>query len=792
MLKRSSRRFLSILITCCMVFSSLVIINPSDVRADGEAEVTKLWAKVDEEGRFIPETFQLTDEEPDGNGWFEAGKFINEGTYTIDDEDYSPVILINNASVICEHVDHHQTVMLSGDSSFGNSDFKKNSSSQELPAFEGEVSTEALLAFYNSPVYSDRQIYNYLMTSIDKTSVFGRAVTVYGDADLSASDEGTRKVGSELWGYSINIRGKLHIGSQEGLDDGFNGIVAGEGGMLRFTEGGSTFDDGAIICLEKDARIAGIEKFYKYSEETDELETFTFTMRKHEMLSFEYDANEGKWILCDFDPHGGPEIRDGQYIVDFDDRGGEASVKVGDQDVIPWEPTDFEYTDDPTPAIKPITFDVTVPNGYDPKYIEVSVGVRDDEGEDWYGTWDANDTRIVFNEDHTQITWSPDSNKPAEVHIYWSHYDNIWADDQNGEFIVETKAEANRATITYSPASEDESIEDPNNPGSFRNKLNKSIFENDGTLVFTITPAKGAELHDFEVCDGDTKVHYAKQMNEFAQYTFDECEFLTVNDDGTYTLTLTGDMVTSDRVCVEAWLDKLEPVEGVGFAAPSFAEEHRFRHLPACCHAVSAVQRQTGQHTVGGIVLSFGERIRQIAVFLRLHGIAQMVIGIGQIAIDIHRLRTDLHALQITGDGLLVLLQLKAHVRQFVPKRHIVRLDTDRHLICLFGRRQVLYLIVYVSAYIMHECAPVALFLGQRRQGFVRRFQRLRIARIGPLGVYLGYHRPTLAVLRVIRYPGLAIAQTAVKIFFLIRFFRFLEIIRVIPCPGHRSTQGYI
>ena len=143
MLKRSFRRFLSILITCCMVFSSLVIINPSDVRAYSEAEVTKLWAKVDEEGRFIPETFQLTNEEPDGNGWFEAGKFINEGTYTIDDEDYSPVILINNATVICEHVDHHQTIMLSGDSSIGNDDFKKYSNADDLPAFDSSAGSAA-------------------------------------------------------------------------------------------------------------------------------------------------------------------------------------------------------------------------------------------------------------------------------------------------------------------------------------------------------------------------------------------------------------------------------------------------------------------------------------------------------------------------------------------------------------------------------------------------------------------------------------------------------------------------
>ena len=220
----------------------------------------------------------------------------------------------------------------------------------------------------------------------------------------------------------------------------------------------------------------------------------------------------------------GPYFESNKFVVDFDswtdDRDGEQIVQghvlVGDTELAPWEPMDYEAGDN-------IEFTLIPPENRSDVTPVVEIELPDDEPV--IPVVEA----VSGKEGEYSFTYTPESGDGFTVRIWWSDFDRFGPTEK--EFMIETDCDDNNGSITVSPDL-DHSSTDPSAPGH-----RKGVYDEDNVpdvANVTVTPSQDCFVREIEIEYADQRyrcVPDGMEKQEDWQY-FSECDWINGNSEG--------------------------------------------------------------------------------------------------------------------------------------------------------------------------------------------------------------------------------------------------------------------
>ena len=249
----------------------------------------------------------------------------------------------------------------------------------------------------------------------------------------------------------------------------------------------------------------------------------------------------GEWMNTDFnfryDPYGPNTLAvnyDNCFYRDNDD--GEpyahADVMVNGVHVNHNEPVHFEVG-------KPITFKLSVPDGYDysDAYIDLHHGLGDIEGEAHYTTYEDEHAARITVDSKGEFTFTPTREDTIWVDIWWSAFDSLHPEED--QLQVEFGHWGN-GKVEFVKGYEPAACEvQPGENGRIRTIFNKEDLDENGTVKILITPDAGNKLCSFGYdVNGSPFTEYVSDPDEDHQLLLKDLTGLVDNGDGTYTYTI--------------------------------------------------------------------------------------------------------------------------------------------------------------------------------------------------------------------------------------------------------------
>ena len=577
MFSKTKRRIMSAFIATSMAMTPL--LGYADlVRGDDESIVETIWAVSNGDG-IIPESLTISDAKPGATAegdYSPVGRYIsNYEGYEITYEDEGLMILGNNSTFVSPpgmDIDYR----LSGTSSVDVTGLMVASTDERFPAYEGDADDiGAILEFYTSGTYEDDEENDHYAERLD--------VYVYGDMDIegwfSADDltieEGVLfNIGYERDGElhdghvtagHVLINGRIHIADSSQINERsefmiFEDLSIGANGQLTAAcNAGLVFGDKATCSVEG----------FPLKIWNGEGELVDFVLEQdHERVEFmsrpvdEQDPDTG--IFWEYtEPE--PERPEHTYCVDYDDRGGEASVTVGEgePDAIirrPWDPYEFETG-------TAVVFKLNPPQGYNlsTAIVEI-VEFAEDEDVNYSSELDPSDPHYIeINREDGTFAFTT-SCYGYDVFISWSAYEFRF--DRDSHFVVETHANDKGSVVFVDDSACERIEEDPYCPGNFRYLFNYDVFDEGNTLQIKFVPNANCVLQDIGINLNGTETFYARENRpDHPTILFEDAQNLTDNGDGTYTWTISASSDWNEWYNVNTYFEKVINVSGIELEA---------------------------------------------------------------------------------------------------------------------------------------------------------------------------------------------------------------------------------
>lgn len=577
MFSKTKRRIMSAFIATSMAMTPL--LGYADlVRGDDESIVETIWAISNGDG-IIPESLTISDAKPGATAegdYFTVGRYIsNYEGYEITYEDEGLMILGNNSTFVSPpgmDIEYR----LSGTSSVDVTGLMVASTDERFPAYEGDADDiGAILEFYTSGTYEDDEENGHYAERYD--------VHVYGDMNIEdwfstddlIIDEGVLfNIGYEddeglhdghVTAGHVLINGRIHIADSSPIDERselmiFEDLSIGANGQLTAAcNAGLVFGDKATCSVEG----------FPLKIWNGEGELVDFILEQdHERVEFmsrpvdEQDPNTD--IFWEYtEPE--PERPEHTYCVDYDDRGGEASVTVGEgePDAIirrPWDPYEFETG-------TAVVFKLNPPQGYNlsTAIVEI-VEFAEDEDVNYSSELDPSDPHYIeINREDGTFAFTT-SCYGYDVFISWSAYEFRF--DRDSHFVVETHANDKGSVVFVDDSACERIEEDPYCPGNFRYLFNYDVFDEGNTLQIKFVPNANCVLQDIGINLNGTETFYARENRpDHPTILFEDAQNLTDNGDGTYTWTISASSDWNEWYNVNTYFEKVINVSGIELEA---------------------------------------------------------------------------------------------------------------------------------------------------------------------------------------------------------------------------------
>ncbi|MCR5804162.1 MAG: hypothetical protein K6G47_07845, partial [Clostridia bacterium] len=539
------------------------------IRGDG-GTVDNIWAVPGAEGPDIS-TLTISDDQP-GEGYILFGKYIDDYVnYEITSEDEGLMILANNSSLETPpglNVDYR----LSGECYVTVTGLMVAFTDDRFPEYEGDKSVPSLLEFYTSGTYEDDEANNQWAERLN-IEVFGEMdITDWFAANDLIIDEGAvfnigyYDVENDEWhdGHvtagNVIIGGELHIGdrNKDGIESElivFDDLSVFSGGqLLAACNARLVFDDMATCSID------GFP--FKVRDDEGELVDFEFEdgHGRYEFVSRPVDEQDPNTDIFWEYTEPEPERPEHTYCVDYDDRGGEASVTVGEgePDAIirrPWDPYEFETG-------TAVVFKLNPPEGYDFSTVIVDiVEFAENEDVNYSSTFETTDEHyIAIDRTNGTFAFATDC-YGYDVHISWSPFDFRF--DNNNQFVIETHSNDKGSIVFVDDSACERVEEDPYNPGNFRYLFSNDVFDDGNTLQVTFVPKTNCILQDFGININQKETFYGREERpDHLTIVFDDAEDLVYNGDGTYTWTISGSG-WHEWYNINAYFEKIVNVNGI-------------------------------------------------------------------------------------------------------------------------------------------------------------------------------------------------------------------------------------
>ena len=573
MFSKTKRRIMSAFIATTMAMTPLW--GYADlVRGDG-GTVDNIWAVAGAEGPDIS-TLTISDDQP-GEGYILIGKYIDDYVnYQITSEDEGLMILANNSSLDTPpglNVDYR----LSGECYVTVTGLMIAFTDDRFPEYEGDKSVPSLLEFYTSDIYEDDEENGHWAERLN-IEVFGEMdITDWFAANDLIIDEGAvfnigyYDVENDEWhdGHvtagNVVIGGEIHIGDKN--EDGPESELIIFDDLSIQSTGKLTAACNACLVFG-DMATCSAEGFpLKIRNEQGELVDFEFEdgHGRYEFVSRPVDEQDPEtdiyWEYRDV----GPERGENTYCVDYDDRGGEASVTVGEgePDAIirrPWDPYEFETG-------TAVVFKLNPPQGYNlsTAIVEI-VEFAEDEDVNYSSELDPSDPHYIeINRENGTFSFTT-SCYGYDVFISWSAYEFRF--DRDSHFVVETHANDKGSVVFVDDSACERIEEDPYCPGNFRYLFNYDVFDEGNTLQIKFVPNANCALQDIGINLNGTETFYARENRpDHPTILFEDAQNLTDNGDGTYTWTISASSDWNEWYNVNAYFEKVINVSGIELEA---------------------------------------------------------------------------------------------------------------------------------------------------------------------------------------------------------------------------------
>ena len=221
---------------------------------------------------------------------------------------------------------------------------------------------------------------------------------------ISVAEGKTLTLATVIDAKNVTVAGRIHISAPAEGDP--NGLNIEENGTVSAVSGGAiTADAGQMLEIRSGATVSGITLYDK-----DGVTEYTGGFANTEVFAF--NSESVKWVRQE---PGGGGLQDNQYALLFDDNDG-AGVNVNGEAKEEWVFNDF--AEDVT-----LSFTLTQP-GYRQDgvpVVEIRVYNGGEEPEVFRTDADESAHKIVLSEN--TFSFTPTSNAPFEVEIWWSEYD---------------------------------------------------------------------------------------------------------------------------------------------------------------------------------------------------------------------------------------------------------------------------------------------------------------------------------------------------------------------------------
>ncbi|MDD5900611.1 MAG: hypothetical protein PUC73_06950, partial [Lachnospiraceae bacterium] len=221
---------------------------------------------------------------------------------------------------------------------------------------------------------------------------------------ISVAEGKTLTLATVIDANDVTVAGTLYIKGPVAGDP--NGLNIEEGGAVRVVSGGAiTADAGQILEIRKNATVEGVTLYDK-----DGVTKYTGGFANTEVFAF--NSESVKWVRQE---SGGGWLQENQYALLFDSNDG-AGVIVNGVAKEPWVFNGFT-------GGETLSFTLTQP-GYRQDgvpVVEIRVYNGEEEPEVFRTDADVSAHKIVLSEN--TFSFTPTSNAPFEVEIWWSEYD---------------------------------------------------------------------------------------------------------------------------------------------------------------------------------------------------------------------------------------------------------------------------------------------------------------------------------------------------------------------------------
>ena len=551
-MRKGMRIIAAFILLFVTIFSDVRIVKAAP---NGEADVYKIWAVMTQnsEGEDIPTELEIADSQPAGKILF--AKFINEGTYFPDGEDYDIMLLLNNASIDLRgtgvnSIPGKEQWRMAGDSSISYGGLVASTinglieEDNAYPSFTGDPSNigDIMACYGQYPYERDEDEYGNVIrwpkhrkydvngnhTVDDGSPLFAGTLTVKENVTLEMkdypADEGKTN-GGIIEASWIDLNGKIQMDEPENEYAPAYIRIYG-GGWLHIGDNGSLdVADGTELVLDDNASVSEnladlmfLPDGTKYPWNDD---TYTTPTK----IRFKYSSDAGKWVYMV-----------PRFTVDYDEwfkyddkqqKDVQTAFVYADEELInSWHEKTFNLG-------KEIIFNLTAPS----ERAGCSPAVCIESDDYWRATWADNDEEKITVSNNS-FSFTPPNGDYFTVRVWWSDYDNFWTENDN-EFVIETRGNNGSVVANLPGVTVLRTKDEPNQLGGKKQIINKSDLTNvlGNKITFTFTPSTDRMLEraDFWLGDGQEEKYSLREDNNDPSRKLINADNGFVETNGSYT-----------------------------------------------------------------------------------------------------------------------------------------------------------------------------------------------------------------------------------------------------------------
>lgn len=480
---KKNRNILTFFLTVCMFMNGIHISSMKVSAApEGEASSTPIYATFNENNE--PTDFSLTQTE----GKDFVGNIIRNGTYSAQEEfgAYPPLYLDNARVTYPTGVDvNPYDFKLSGQSELITDVFTVTDSSN---AFEGEISDSNINDFIDS--FENKMPYSFTFKNNCDWAYWMRMDTLTVNEGVNfrlvQGIDGLFEFSNTIEANEVTINGNLQIENSNVEDS--NILVILEGGKLTVNNSGSLTGNGnAVLILEKNVTVTGIDLYDRFDGESGEWIKFTADGTQNNTGDFVY--YDGKWVLANAGPDGNDNNT--YRVIQIGD--SELTLKINGSEESFYDRYDFTKDQEIEFTITPNTENDTI-----------------------YAVYATTDLEHAINGTNDVYSYTPTTDDYFEIFVYTTEEEYNYDQLQPGEnqfaveFEVRTNGYDNRDNIVTYPDVPKVTV---GNDSFSRTKL---IFANDiNSMQIRVDVAEGYKYEIRNMAESNIIVENVTEANTY-------------------------------------------------------------------------------------------------------------------------------------------------------------------------------------------------------------------------------------------------------------------------------------